>query len=309
MVEHSISFYSDGFKLDGTVYVPDDYHQGEKRPAIVINSGYQGFNEFYPKMFSRYFTKEGFVCIGFDYRGFAKSEGPRGRVVLNEQIEDIKNAVTLAQNRPEIDPERIGLVGWGMGASNVVHLAAIDERIKAVAALNGFYDGERWLKSIHSAEGWQDILKLVEEDRLRRITTGKSKRVSPFIHYLLDPATSGYVQKELAPLIDKSGNEIDLHLTESIIASKAEWLASAISPRPLFIGHGKKNSLHPWQEADALYEAAKHPKQLYWIEGKHNDFTYTGHPVLEALIERLVEFFAVLHPTPNTQPSLSQDQG
>lgn len=296
MRENKISFYSEGYKLDGTLYLPDDYKKGEQRAAIIVNSGYQGFNAFYPKMFSRYLTRAGFVCIGFDYRGFAGSEGPRGHVLLHEQIEDIKNSITFAQTRQEISPERIGMVGWGMGASSVISVAATDKRVKAVAALNGFYNGERWLRSIHTEDKWNEILSMIEEDRLRRVATGKSKRVAPFIHYILDPDTDSYVQKELAPLIKRSGEEIDLQFTESIIATKAEGLASAIAPRPLFIAHGIGNSLHPKQEAEALYAAAGNPKRLYWIEGKHNDFTYTGNAVLEKLVDELVDFFDVLEP-------------
>lgn len=306
MRERKISFYSEGYKLDGTLYIPEDYKKGQRRPAIIINSGYQGFNTFYPKMFSSYLTKAGFVCIGFDYRGFASSEGSRGHVLLPEQIEDIKNSLTYAETRPEIDPKHIGMIGWGMGAASVVSLAATDKRVKAVAALNGFYNGERWLKSIHTKESWKDILRLVEDDRVQRVTTGQSRRVSPFIHYMLDPDTEGYVQKELAPLIEQSGTAIDLQFTESIIATKAENLAAAIAPRPLFIAHGKDNRLHPAQEAESLYRHAKEPKQLYWIDGRHNDFTYTGNPVLEDLVAELSSFFSVLQ-TKSKQPKVAQD--
>ncbi|RBP85485.1 X-Pro dipeptidyl-peptidase-like protein, partial [Cytobacillus firmus] len=145
MQERQISFYSEGFKLDGTIYLPDDYQQGEKRPAIIPNSGYQGFNEFYPRLFARNLTELGYVCLGFDYRGFAGSEGQQGRVILDEQVQDVRNAITFLQTQDEVNPENIGLIGWGMGASNVVRVAAADKRVKAVAALNGFYNGERWL--------------------------------------------------------------------------------------------------------------------------------------------------------------------
>jgi fermentation-respiration switch protein FrsA (DUF1100 family) len=290
MRERQISFYSEGCKIDGTIYLPDDYKPGEKRPAIIPNSGYQGFNEFYPKLFSRYLTAAGYICLGFDYRGFAKSEGRQGRVILDEQVEDIKNAITFLQVQEEVDPERIGLVGWGMGASNVVRAAAADKRVKAVAALNGFFNGERWLKSIHSYVEWHQIVKMVAEDRIRRVTTGRSLSADTFIHYPLDPATNDYVQKELAPLAPY-GKPTELQFTDSIIGMNADLVAAAIAPRPLFVGHGKDNLLHPTDESQALFEAAEEPKELYWIDGKHNDFMYYDHPILNALIERMLIFF------------------
>lgn len=299
MVELSTSFYSEGHRLKGSLYLPDNYESGEKRPAIIANSGYQGFNEFYPKLFSRYLTAAGYVCLGFDYRGFADSEGQPGHVILSEQVEDIKNCLTFAQTRDEIDPERISLLGWGMAAPHVVQLAATDKRVKAVAALNGFYDGERWLKSTHSPEGWKRILQLIEEDRVRRVTTGRSQRVSPFLHYVLDPATAEYVNKELAPL-KSFGREIDLQFTESIVGMKVQEMAAAITPRPIFIGHGRHNLLHPKAEAEALNTYANEPKELYWIEGKHNDFMYYDHQVMNQLIDRLLRFFAVPQPEEHT---------
>lgn len=293
MQERQISFYSEGCKLDGTIYLPDDYQPGEKRPAIIPNSGYQGFNEFYPKLFSRYLTNAGYVCLGFDYRGFAKSEGRQGRVILDEQVEDIKNAVTFLQVQEEVDPERIGLIGWGMGASNVVRVAAADERVKAVAALNGFFNGARWLKSIHSYVDWHQILDVVAKDRVRRVTTGNSMRAETFIHYPLDPATNDTVNVELAK-IPSFGKQTELQFTDSIIGMNAERVAAAIAPRPLFVGHGKYNLLHPKEESQALFDAAAAPKEMYWIDGKHNNFMYYDHPVMNKLMEQLLGFFKAI---------------
>jgi fermentation-respiration switch protein FrsA (DUF1100 family) len=293
MKERQISFYSEGCKLDGTIYLPDDYTPGEKRPAIIPNSGYQGFNEFYPRLFARNLTKAGYVCLGFDYRGFAKSEGKKGRVLLNEQVEDIQNAITFLQIQDEVDSERIGLIGWGMGASNVVRVAAADKRVKAVAALNGFFDGERWLKSIHSYTDWKNILATIEEDRIHRVTTGESLLADPFIHYPLDPATNDYVQKELVPL-SPFGKQTALQFTESIATMNAEKVVAEVSPTPLFVAHGKDNLLHPLEESTALFAQAKEPKQFYLIDGKHNDFMYHEHPVFQNLVGQLKGFFTVL---------------
>ncbi|MGF6953655.1 fermentation-respiration switch protein FrsA (DUF1100 family) [Neobacillus sp. B4I6] len=289
MRERQISFYSEGFKLEGTIYLPDDYQPGEKRPAIIPNSGYNGFNEFYPRLFARNLTEAGYVCLGFDYRGFAQSEGPQGRVILDEQVQDIKNAITFLQIQEEVDPENIGLIGWGMGASNVVRVAASDDRVKAVAALNGFFNGERWLKSIHSYVEWVEIKKMIEEDRILRVTTGSSKNEDPFIHYPLDPATNDYVQKELA-ILSPFGKLTQLQFTDSIISLNADKVAKDVEC-PLFVAHGKDNLLHPVDESIHFYEAATEPKQLYIIDGKHNDFMYHGHPVFKDLINQLESFF------------------
>lgn len=290
MIEHNTTFFSEGSRLQATVYYPDDLPAEGPHPAVVINSGYQGFNEFYPRMFARELTKRGFVCLGFDYRGMADSEGEKGTVLIEQQVEDIRNAVTFLQTHDDVDDRRIGLIGWGMGAANVVLAAEKGRNVAGVAALNGFYDGERWLKSIHTYDEWTRILDEVQEDRVRRVLEGESKLADTFAHYPLDPATKDYVGKELSQVYG-FGHPTRLQFTESIIDLKVERAARHLESTPLFIGHGSRNTLHPFDEAQGLYDAASSPKTLYTIDGRHNDFMFGDHPEFVVLCDRLEEFF------------------
>jgi fermentation-respiration switch protein FrsA (DUF1100 family) len=291
MQERQAPFYSDGYQLVGTIYLPDDYRAGEKRPAVIPCSGYQGVQSFYPRLFARQLTHAGYVCLGFDYRGFASSEGPRGRVILDEQVVDIGNAITWLRLQPEVEPQCLGLIGWGMGAANVVRVAAQDERVRAVAAINGFFDGSRWLRTIHSHGTWHAMLQAITEDRIRRVTTGRSQLVAPFLHYPLDPDTAVHVQKELATL-PGFGEQVTLEFSDSLLRLNAEKDVAAIAPRPLCIAHGEHNRLHPVDESLALYAAAQEPKELHLLAGKHNDFMYNDHPVFVTLMAHLTAFFA-----------------
>ncbi|RFU85718.1 alpha/beta fold hydrolase [Streptomyces triticagri] len=290
MIQKDTAFYSEGSRLEATVYYPDDLADSARRPALVVNSGYQGFNEFYPRMFAERMTERGFVCLGFDYRGMADSEGEKGRVLIEEQAQDIRNAVTFLAAQDGADPERIGLIGWGMGAANVILAAEkAGGEVAAVASLNGFYDGRRWLKSIHTYDEFQKIVAEVAEDRRRRVLDGASRLADTFEHYPLDPATGDYVEKELSQ-VHGFGHPTRLQFTESILDLKVQDVVAHLSA-PLFIGHGERNSLHPYDESLALYAAAPSPKTLYTIDGRHNDFMYGDHPEFVLLCDRLREFF------------------
>ncbi|MER6977650.1 alpha/beta hydrolase [Streptomyces carpinensis] len=290
MIQKDTTFYSEGSRLKATIYYPDDLPEGGQHRALVINSGYQGFNEFYPKMFAGRMTERGFVCLGFDYRGMADSEGEKGRVLIEEQVQDVRNAVTFMRSQDDIDSRRVGLVGWGMGAANVVLAAEKGGGVAGVAALNGFYDGERWLKSIHTYDEFLKIVDEVEEDRVRRVLQGESELADTFAHYPLDPATDDYVQKELAQVYG-FGHPTRLQFTESIMDLKVESVVANLSPTPLFIAHGERNTLHPYGEALSLYASAASPKTLYTVDGRHNDFMYGDHPEFLLLCDRLKEFF------------------
>ena len=290
MIKKDIVFHSEGSRLQGSIYYPDDFVEGSVYPALVVNSGYQGFNEFYPKMFASRLTERGFICLGFDYRGMADSEGEKGRVLIEEQVQDIRNALTFLRAQDEVDAERVGLVGWGMGAANVILAGEKDGHVAGVASLNGFYNGRRWLKSIHTYDRFLRILEEVEEDRVRRVVQGEVKLADTFEHYPLDPATDDYVQQELAPVYG-FGHPTSIQFTESILDLDVDAVVSRLAPTPLFIAHGLHNSLHPYDEAVALYEAAASPKTLYSIEGRHNDFMFADHPQVVRLCDHLKEFF------------------
>lgn len=289
MITKDTAFYSEGCRLTATVYLPDDVDPQRQYPALVVNSGYQGFNAFYPKMFAARLTELGFVCLGFDYRGMADSEGEKGRVLIEEQAQDVRNAIAFLRVQDGVDPARVGLVGWGMGAANVILAAQKDREVSGVAALNGFYDGERWLKAIHSHTEFEQLRDEVAEDRRRRVLTGTSQLADTFHHYPLDPATSAYVQQELAQ-VHGFGHPTGIQFTESILDLHVENDVAALDA-PLFIGHGARNALHPYEEAERLFAAATSPKALYTIDGRHNDFMYVDDPEFVQLCERLAEFF------------------
>jgi pimeloyl-ACP methyl ester carboxylesterase len=290
MIEKPTSFYSEGALLQASFYLPDGHQEtDEPLPVLIVNSGYQGFNEFYPKMFAEFFTERGFACFGFDYRGMAQSEGPKGTVLLEQQVEDIRNAITFTQTSPIVHSRRIGLLGWGMGAANVVIAAGVSREVHGVVAMNGFYDGERWLKSIHTFDEWRRILGVVREDRVRRVIEGESLLADTFEHYPLDPATSEYVRNELEQ-VPGFGHQTRLQFTESIINMNAERVADRLEGIPLFIAHGIDNTLHPFEEAEALYAAASSPKHLYKIAGRHNDFMYVSNPVFVEMCNHIEKF-------------------
>jgi fermentation-respiration switch protein FrsA (DUF1100 family) len=283
MVERSITFYSDGLKLRGTLYLPEGLPEGQRLPVVVACSGYLGLNAIYPRLFAQALTPRGFVVLGFDYRGTGFSEGQFGRILVEEQVKDIKSAITFARLQPEVDPERIALLGWGMGAGNVVQVAAYDGRVRAVIALNGFYGGERFLQVRNGAEGFQRLLERLEEDRIQRTTTGQGRFGDAYEAYPLDPDTAEEVGRNLEPVPRFGPPPTAFELVDSLLAFEPEAVVARIAPRPLFIGHGEGNRLHPPAEALSLYERAREPKTLYWIPGKHNDFMQLEHPVFQRL--------------------------
>ncbi len=91
---------------------------------------------------------------------------------------DTRNALTLLATRPEVDPERIGLVGSSFGAAVAVFTGGADRRVAAVISCGGWGDGERKFRGQHpTPEAWAKFTDMLEEGKRHRERTGKSLMV------------------------------------------------------------------------------------------------------------------------------------
>ena len=46
-MRRAIEFYSEGFKLVGDIYSPEDLRAGERRAAVLLCHGYTGVKDLY----------------------------------------------------------------------------------------------------------------------------------------------------------------------------------------------------------------------------------------------------------------------
>jgi alpha-beta hydrolase superfamily lysophospholipase len=293
MISHPFAFFSSGLRLDADLHLPDDDGAGAPYPVVIPSSGYQGLKVIHPERFARALTARGFAVVAFDYRGFGLSEGERGRLVPQEWAEDLRAAVDRAAAAEDLDAERIGLLGWGMGGGVVVAEAAEDPRVRAVASLNCVSDGERSTRNMHDDASWRSLLERVAADRGHRSEYGRSEIASPWdiVRLDLDGRTDGYVGEELykAPGF---GSGVTLESADRLLRFSPQSVVHRIAPRPLLVVHGEENGLHRPEEARALYENAREPKRLRLLEGAgHTEWMFDDHPTFKGLAEELAVFF------------------
>jgi dienelactone hydrolase len=97
------------------------------------------------------FARAGYVTLSIDMPVFGKratvTEGAASKALLwygkglfGQMLCDHSAALTYLASRPDVDPARIGAFGISMGCTLSYWLAAMDERIKAVAHLCCFAD-------------------------------------------------------------------------------------------------------------------------------------------------------------------------
>jgi pimeloyl-ACP methyl ester carboxylesterase len=289
-----VTFFSDGLRLDGELHLPAGLEPGERRPAIITCSGYQGLKAIHPERFARALTPDGYVCLAFDYRGFGRSEGLRGRLVPQEQCEDLRAAISFLETVSEVDPEAISLVGWALGGGVAIAAAADDRRVRSVVAINPIGDGRRSTRFMHDADSWPRLLDRVRADRRRRaLEGGVSELVHPFEIVRLDTVTKAYVDDELYRK-DGFGSPVSLESADFLLRFRPVDVVARIAPRPLLLIHGVENRLHSPQESHDLFARAGEPKRLELLDGSgHTEWAFDEHPTFQQVASLVREFVGV----------------
>lgn len=288
-MERMSSFYSAGIRLAANVHLPNDLRHGESRAGVVLCHGFGGIRKHVLPMVAQVFADAGYVVLRFDYRGFGDSEGTRGRIVPMEQVEDIRSALTYLAAQPEVDPERIGVYGSSFGGANAVFVAGIDERARCVVSTVGVGNGRRWLQRLRRHWEWIEFLKALEEDRVKRVAGGESKRVSPDVIAVPDPGTHEW-HEEVHRQFPERKYMLSLETADYLLEYRPEDVVHQIAPRPLLLIHVEDDLLVPTEESEILYERAGEPKKLILMRGLAHHDVYAGDHFEEVMKHALAWF-------------------
>jgi pimeloyl-ACP methyl ester carboxylesterase len=243
-MEELVTFASGGLTLAGVLHLPDARGSRERRPAFLVLHGFGSSKDSGGSVASaKLFAELGYAALRFDMRGCGQSEGVRGRVICLEQVEDTRSALTFLTTRPEVDADRIGVMGASFGAAVAVYTAGVDQRVAACVSAGGWGDGEKKFRKQHeSPEAWARFTAMLAEGRRRRAQTGESIMVPRYDIVPIPPALRGSV----AP---GSIMEFPFEVVESMYAFRANDVVGKISPRPLLLLHPANDSVTPTEQS------------------------------------------------------------
>ncbi len=164
--KRAVIIWSDGVRMAGDLYLPKSLKPNEKLPAVLFCAGTGGIKKGTPQQFAPRFVKAGFVFLAFDYRGWGESDSrlmsldkqpapdAKGEITIRarairwqmdfaDQVMDIRAAISFLAGEPNVDPQRIGILGTSYGGGLVTWTAGNDPRVKCVAAQVGGMGGGR----------------------------------------------------------------------------------------------------------------------------------------------------------------------
>jgi dipeptidyl aminopeptidase/acylaminoacyl peptidase len=275
MPSPTVSFYSEGTRLSGDLFLPTDLKPDEKRPGIVLCHGYTGVRNLYLPDTAKALTDVGYVVLTFDYKGWGDSDGPKSRLSPYGRVIDSQSALTFLGAQSMVDADRLGIYGTSYGGATVVWTAAVDPRVKAVVSVVGIGHGHRWMRSVRRPDEFADMLKLSEADRIRRVTTGESQFAERSEILLPDRQSA-----ELAAAARRGNpgavSAIPLEFIDDTLGFHPEWIVDKISPRPVLFITSDDDRLVPPDESESLYAHAKEPKKLIVLKGWGHYEVYAG---------------------------------
>jgi dipeptidyl aminopeptidase/acylaminoacyl peptidase len=270
-----VSFYSEGVRLSGDLFLPDDLRPGERRAGIVLCHGYTGVRNLYLPDNARVLNEAGYVVLTFDCKGWGDSDGPKNRLSPYGRVIDSQAALTFLGAQSTVDRDRLGLYGTSYGGATVVWTAAVDQRVKAVVSVVGIGHGKRWMRSVRRPDEFADLLERSAADRVRRVMTGQSEFVDRSSILLPDRQSA-----DLAAAARRGNpgavSEIPMEFIDDTLEFHPEWVVDKIAPRPVLFITTDDDRLVPQDESEALFAKAGEPKKLVVLKKWGHYEVYAG---------------------------------
>ncbi|OAL34216.1 hypothetical protein AYO20_06471 [Fonsecaea nubica] len=286
---------SDGVTLRGWFFTPSPSATGTatpaKLPCLILTLGLSCVKEMGLSEVATKFAEELHItCLAYDHRGFGSSDTgpgqPRQEVITWLQSNDMRDAITYAQTREEVDRSKIALWGYSLSAAEAVYVAATDRRIKAVVALGPGMDGTQVVRRLAPPHAILAIQGLFEMDRLAR-AEGKEAIKVPVVS--MEPGAQAMLpSQESWNFFSKwetngSGwkNEVTVRSLEDVstFALPVPHLDN-LTPTPILFEVASRDTNCPPDMCMRWYAKLSEPKEVVLVDADHYELMGPARDIL-----------------------------
>lgn len=137
--ERVVNFQNQDQKITGTLTLPDG---GDKPyPVVLLLHGFTGNRNEAPvtgtqdgilSRTARVLAEHGIASLRIDFRGSGESQGKWEDTTFTGQITDASAAIDYLATHPEVDLQRLGVIGLSQGGLVAAETAARDNRVQSV---------------------------------------------------------------------------------------------------------------------------------------------------------------------------------
>ena len=272
VVTREVTYYSDGVGCYARLFFPKGFTATARTPGVVLGQGWAG-THFSIEKYGARFAERGLVAMVIDYRGWGSSDGfisqsqstvsrsdpepkrddnrianvkadvvlKRTRLIPLKQVEDYRNAISYLQGEPGVDPDRIGIWGSSFAGGNVIVVAALDSRVKAVVGQVPSIAGR------NSPAGPVPLRGKPLEDAIKRARTGQG-----------DQFETGFSVRRM----------VDVETQQMVAEYRPFQYLKAVGDRPvLLIPAGKDELINNRENSYAAMDVLTGPKKLIEVPG------------------------------------------
>ncbi len=228
-------------RLLGRLYRPNDE---SVYPAVAVCHGYPGDNKNMD--LAEELAINGVAVLIFYYMG---AWGSGGEFRLPNLTPSTVAAVKYLRSLDFVDPDRVGLISFSMGALPHTKCMSVDPSLRTGVLMSPASDLKPWS----------------QEQRLESIV--------PVFLKMAEGKLAGWTEEKLRQDLKAAASE--LNPIETVTEIHA----------PLMVVLGTNDTVAMPPDIRRLYEAANEPKKLVEIDGADHEFTEHRIPLQKAVIE------------------------
>jgi fermentation-respiration switch protein FrsA (DUF1100 family) len=292
----SVTFKNSGIDMAGNLYLPKNFNEGVKYPAIVSVHPGGGVKEQTAGLYAQKLSDQGFVTLAFDASHQGASGGlPRLLDDPMRRVADIYSAVDYLTSLRYVDVARIGALGICAGSGTAVKAASMDRRIKTIATVSAVDVGAATRK------GWDGKATAAEQlsmlDSVAKQRNAEAAGAAPaYVNYVPkvgDTTAPRDLQEAADYYLTPRGQHPNapnrmLLTSLSAMVSFTGFDRVDLLPQPLLIVAGSEaGSL--WHSRE-LHAKAAGPKEIFVIKGATHMDLYDGEGANVAMAQ-LTPFF------------------
>ncbi|HLK38025.1 MAG TPA: prolyl oligopeptidase family serine peptidase [Polyangiaceae bacterium] len=139
---------------------------GRKSPAVlVLHGGFDGDDDDTERI-GRLLERSGVLAVAPTYRGEKRrldDQTSDGRVeVCSGEVDDVQSLLRVVRARPDVDPDRLGLIGLSHGGCIALRAAERDPALRAVVSIAGPSELGYTERYLHARPfGWWGLASLI----------------------------------------------------------------------------------------------------------------------------------------------------
>lgn len=291
-----VTFPNQATSMAGHLFTPPEVNRGETYPALVVVHPFGGVKEQTAGIYARKMADKGYVTLAFDASHQGESGGfPRDTENPAERMEDIRCAIDYLTTLPEVDEDRIGILGVCAGGSYALGVAPTEMRAKAIASVS------LWDLGVTAREGWPapeyDRAAVLTEIGKQRTIEARGETIRRDASFLKDkPQGLPRIIEESydyyrTPRAQHANSRSVFVFTDFARLMDFNYHAQieTIAPRPVLFIVGTEAATVFMSEAG--YQKAAQPKEWFEVPGATHHLLYDDEAAVGKAVTKLEEFF------------------